>query len=145
MPEGVKSAVSSVARNFNKVLGLWLTLLGALLGGALMLRLGLWRALLLLTLVNAFSLIDRNYRPKLNAVEPGRFRVQLIPETQGRTTLAGKRVGDRVNLEADLVGKYVARMAGLGLLGGGLTQDALARAGFGRFDPADWRGGRCGR
>jgi PAT family beta-lactamase induction signal transducer AmpG len=27
----------------NKVLGLWLTLLGALLGGALMLRLGLWR------------------------------------------------------------------------------------------------------
>ena len=30
----------------NKVLGLWLTLLGALLGGTLMLRLGLWRALL---------------------------------------------------------------------------------------------------
>jgi PAT family beta-lactamase induction signal transducer AmpG len=31
----------------NKVLGLWLTLGGALLGGVLMLRLGLWRALLL--------------------------------------------------------------------------------------------------
>lgn len=31
----------------NKVLGLWLTILGALLGGALMFRLGLWRALLL--------------------------------------------------------------------------------------------------
>lgn len=30
----------------NKVLGLWLTILGALLGGALMMRLGLWRALL---------------------------------------------------------------------------------------------------
>lgn len=30
----------------NKVLGLWLTIAGALLGGALMLRLGLWRALL---------------------------------------------------------------------------------------------------
>lgn len=31
----------------NKVLGLWLSIGGALLGGALMLRLGLWRALLL--------------------------------------------------------------------------------------------------
>lgn len=30
----------------NKVLGLWLTILGALLGGALMLKLGLWRALM---------------------------------------------------------------------------------------------------
>lgn len=30
----------------NKVLGLWLTILGALLGGALMLKIGLWRALL---------------------------------------------------------------------------------------------------
>ncbi len=31
----------------NKVLGLWLTIAGALLGGALMLRLGLWRSLML--------------------------------------------------------------------------------------------------
>lgn len=31
----------------NKVIGLWLTILGALLGGALMLRLGLWRSLML--------------------------------------------------------------------------------------------------
>ena len=30
----------------NKVIGLWLTIGGALLGGALMLKLGLWRALL---------------------------------------------------------------------------------------------------
>lgn len=30
----------------NKVIGLWLTILGALIGGALMLRLGLWRALM---------------------------------------------------------------------------------------------------
>jgi PAT family beta-lactamase induction signal transducer AmpG len=31
----------------NKVIGLWLTIAGALLGGALMLKLGLWRALML--------------------------------------------------------------------------------------------------
>jgi PAT family beta-lactamase induction signal transducer AmpG len=31
----------------NKIIGLWLTIIGALVGGALMLKLGLWRALLL--------------------------------------------------------------------------------------------------
>ena len=29
----------------NKVIGLWLTIAGALVGGALMIRLGLWRSL----------------------------------------------------------------------------------------------------
>ena len=39
----------------NKVLGLWLTLLGALVGGALMLRLGLWRSLWLFGLLQMAS------------------------------------------------------------------------------------------
>jgi PAT family beta-lactamase induction signal transducer AmpG len=39
----------------NKVLGLWLTLGGALVGGLLMLRLGLWRSLLLFGLLQAVS------------------------------------------------------------------------------------------
>lgn len=39
----------------NKVLGLWLTLLGALLGGALMLRLGLWRSLMAFGVLQAVS------------------------------------------------------------------------------------------
>jgi PAT family beta-lactamase induction signal transducer AmpG len=39
----------------NKVIGLWLTIAGALLGGALMLRLGLWRALLLFGLLQMLS------------------------------------------------------------------------------------------
>ncbi|MEY8876794.1 MAG: MFS transporter, partial [Leptothrix sp. (in: b-proteobacteria)] len=39
----------------NKVIGLWLTIGGALLGGALMLRLGLWRALLLFGLLQMAS------------------------------------------------------------------------------------------
>ena len=73
----------------------------------------------------------------VNAVEQALFRVQLIPETQARTTLARKRAGDAVNLEADLVGKYVARMAGLGLLrpspgAASLTEAALQAAGFTR-------------
>jgi PAT family beta-lactamase induction signal transducer AmpG len=39
----------------NKVIGLWLTIGGALLGGALMLRLGLWRALLLFGVLQMLS------------------------------------------------------------------------------------------
>jgi PAT family beta-lactamase induction signal transducer AmpG len=39
----------------NKVLGLWLTIGGALLGGALMLRLGLWRALMLFGVLQMVS------------------------------------------------------------------------------------------
>jgi MFS transporter, PAT family, beta-lactamase induction signal transducer AmpG len=39
----------------NKVIGLWLTIGGALLGGALMLKLGLWRALMLFGLLQLLS------------------------------------------------------------------------------------------
>ena len=39
----------------NKVIGLWLTIGGALLGGLLMLKLGLWRALLLFGILQAAS------------------------------------------------------------------------------------------
>ena len=39
----------------NKVIGLWLTIGGALLGGALMLRLGLWRALMLFGVLQMIS------------------------------------------------------------------------------------------
>lgn len=47
----------------------------------------------------------------VNALAGPSFSVQLIPETQRRTTLASRAVGERVNLEADLIGKYVARLA----------------------------------
>jgi MFS transporter, PAT family, beta-lactamase induction signal transducer AmpG len=39
----------------NKVFGLWLTIVGALVGGALMLKIGLWRALLLFGLLQMLS------------------------------------------------------------------------------------------
>jgi riboflavin synthase len=37
------------------------------------------------------------------------FDVALIPQTLKETTLGERRVGDRVNLEADVLGKYVKR------------------------------------
>lgn len=44
------------------------------------------------------------------AVEPGRFSVSLIPTTLEATTLGAARVGDTVNLEADVIAKYVERL-----------------------------------
>jgi riboflavin synthase len=45
------------------------------------------------------------------------FTVSLIPETLARTTLGTKVVGDRVNLEVDVIAKYVSRMLGESGLG----------------------------
>jgi riboflavin synthase len=42
--------------------------------------------------------------------EPQRFSVALIPYTLAVTTLGGLAVGDRVNLETDLLAKYVQRL-----------------------------------
>ena len=41
------------------------------------------------------------------ALEPGAFAVALIPHTLEVTTLGGRRPGDRLNLELDVLGKYV--------------------------------------
>jgi riboflavin synthase len=41
---------------------------------------------------------------------PGRFRVGLIPHTLEVTTFGDRRPGDRVNLEADVIAKYVERL-----------------------------------
>jgi riboflavin synthase len=46
----------------------------------------------------------------VNAVAGDRFEVNLIPHTLDVTTLARLRVGARVNLEIDLVARYVARL-----------------------------------
>ncbi len=43
-------------------------------------------------------------------VLPEGFRVAIIPHTAQVTTLGHKRAGDRVNLEVDVVAKYVERL-----------------------------------
>lgn len=40
------------------------------------------------------------------------FSVSLIPTTQQDTTLLHKRVGDFINLETDIIGKYVRQLMG---------------------------------
>jgi len=44
------------------------------------------------------------------SLDTGRVGVAIVPFTHAHTTLGSARVGDRVNLEADVVGKYVARL-----------------------------------
>lgn len=38
------------------------------------------------------------------------FKVSIIPTTKDETTLLRKKIGDTVNLECDLIGKYVERL-----------------------------------
>ena len=52
--------------------------------------------------------------------------VDLIPTTATETTLGTRKVGDSVNLEGDVVGKYVAKRVETV----GLTEAKLAAAGF---------------
>lgn len=46
-------------------------------------------------------------------VEKNEFQVSVIPHTGEETTLLGKNPGDLVNLETDIVGKYVQKLLGL--------------------------------
>jgi riboflavin synthase len=47
------------------------------------------------------------------ALASGRFDVQVVPYTLEHTNLGNLQTGDRVNLECDIVGKYVVRSAEL--------------------------------
>ena len=56
------------------------------------------------------------------------FRVGLIPHTLDVTTLGARGIGDRVNLEADMIGKHVYQYLSKGR--DGVTVDLLRRTGF---------------
>ncbi|NQU75152.1 MAG: riboflavin synthase [Planctomycetes bacterium] len=61
----------------------------------------------------------------------GRFGVALIPTTLAQTTLGVLRVGDTVNVETDILGKYVRRSLGRPSEGAEpVTLETLRRAGF---------------
>jgi len=57
------------------------------------------------------------------------FSIAMIPHTAKLTTLGYKTAGDSVNLETDIIGKYVERLLA-GRVEGGLTLDVLKNAGF---------------
>jgi riboflavin synthase len=48
----------------------------------------------------------------VSAIEQDWFEISLIPETLKRTTLGAKQPGDEVNLEVDVIAKYVEKLSG---------------------------------
>lgn len=58
------------------------------------------------------------------------FSVALIPHTLGTTTLGRRKPGDSVNLETDILGKYVEKIVGGGMRSGSITEDFLRETGF---------------
>ncbi|AOV16474.1 riboflavin synthase subunit alpha [Acidihalobacter aeolianus] len=70
----------------------------------------------------------------VNGVDGALFDINIVPHTLDMTTLGQARVGQAVNLEVDVIARYLERL----LLGddaarpesGGITRDLLARHGY---------------
>lgn len=68
----------------------------------------------------------------VNGVSDDVFSVNIIPHTVGHTTLHYKKPGDDVNIETDIIGKYIERLM-TGQKDGrdsGVTMELLAKSGF---------------
>lgn len=68
----------------------------------------------------------------VNEVSAETFSLAIIPHTLKLTTLQDYKVGDDVNVETDLLGKYVAKFIQPGASGNPreVTMDLLAKSGF---------------
>lgn len=67
----------------------------------------------------------------LAQVEPGRVSVAVIPHTYNHTTLSSRRPGDAVNIETDVLAKYVEKMLrAFNLKGESLTVERLREQGW---------------
>ncbi len=68
----------------------------------------------------------------VNEVFEDCFSLTIIPHTLTMTTLQDRKIGDEVNIETDLIGKYVARFLQDGAADKpqGVTMDILAKHGF---------------
>jgi riboflavin synthase len=74
----------------------------------------------------------------INRCDNTTFEVSIIPHTAGLTTIGLKKVGDAVNIEVDMIGKYVERFVTnrgsgdrrAGESGGGIDMALLAKSGF---------------
>lgn len=72
----------------------------------------------------------------INNCQRGYFEVNIIPETASTTTLLNKKVGDKVNIETDMIAKYIEnlfmkeRNAGLGNSSSSIDMEMLEKFGF---------------
>jgi len=66
-------------------------------------------------------------------LEGSQVTISLIPHTLEKTTLGMKRVGDELNVEADLLGKYVERLLNPSEDGEPITEERLKSFGYGKI------------
>lgn len=64
----------------------------------------------------------------VSGLDDSSFTVKIVPYTWEATALRHLSVGDSVNVETDILAKYIARL--LGESGGGLTREKLRECGF---------------
>ena len=64
------------------------------------------------------------------SVSPTTFSVSIIPHTAAQTVLLKKRAGDIVNLENDIIGKYVQKLLGSAVGAGASAADAASSSGL---------------
>lgn len=67
----------------------------------------------------------------VNSVSASGFMINIIPHTAAMTTLRYRQPGDLVNIETDIIGRYVERLLGAGAAPGGeVTLQSLLENGF---------------
>jgi riboflavin synthase len=64
------------------------------------------------------------------AVAPSTFQISMIPHTIENTIFKYRKVGDRVNLEFDMIAKYIQKMIAPGSGEGKITMEFLKEHGF---------------
>jgi riboflavin synthase len=66
----------------------------------------------------------------INAVSGYRFTVNIIPHTRESTVISGYRNGTPVNIEVDMIARYLERLLAAGPAADALTRETLERYGF---------------
>jgi riboflavin synthase len=68
----------------------------------------------------------------VNAVEGSEFELNIVPHTLAATTMGGYQAGQKVNLEVDIIARYLERLltSDESEMAGGVTKELLASRGF---------------
>ena len=66
----------------------------------------------------------------VNEVDTNHFSVNIVPHTMSRTTLGALQPGDAVNLEVDLIARYLERLLSTPQQNSGLTLETLQKHGY---------------
>lgn len=100
-----------------------------------LIRIGIEEAISRYT-INKGSIAVDGISLTINACEKDFFEVNIIPQTGMVTTLLTKKIGDPVNIETDLIGKYVEKLFSKGGAGqeerkaSGIDFETLVKHGF---------------